>query len=284
MLLINSYNPLIKKEAKETERLTSIILELVSVQAIFLLGSSKTCTKTASIFSYDTPAASFTSHFYILVLIEKNEEHTLNSVQDIIENNLRHFIPTTAIVLNTTAFFTWLSKGHPFAVNVVRKAENLYQSESIILPLPSGINKEEQKEDYEQLFKQTKLKIEGFLASAELHKLRQEYRLSAFMLHQAAEQALRAMLIINTGLKINTHSIDKLLRYCSMFCYGLPDLFPKHNEKEKKLYSLLNKAYIDTRYKDDYSITHEELSCLTEKLKRIKELFENCKPSISENK
>lgn len=281
MSVLTSYNPIIHKEAKETELLSSIILDQVSAQAVFLLGSSKSYRKTTTIFSYDIPTASFTSHYYILVLVEKEEEHTLNAVQDKIENNLQHFVPTTAIVLSTTAFMAWLSKGHPFAVNVLEKAERLYQNEILLLPPPSTINEEEQKESNERLFKQTKLKIEGFLASAELHKLRGDNKLSAFMLHQVAEQALRAMLIINTGLKLNTHSIDKLLRYCSMFCNQLQDVFPKNNEKEKKLYALLNKAYIDTRYKDDYTITNEELSCLTEKLKRIKERFEHYKPKMA---
>lgn len=88
------------------------------------------------------------------------------------------------------------------------------------------------------------------------------------------------MLIMNTGLKVNTHSIDKLIRYGSVFCTELTAIFSKATEKEQKLCSLINKAYIDTRYKDDDSITHEELSALTEKIKRIKQLFEQCKMRI----
>lgn len=82
---------------------------------------------------------------------------------------------------------------------------------------------------------------------------------------------------MNTGLKINTHNIDKLIRYCSMFCHQLPDLFPKNNEKGKKLFSLLNKAYIHTRYRYDYNISYEALTCLTKKVKEMKVLFENYK-------
>lgn len=280
MITAHSYNPLIYKGANEIATLTSIILNCVTPAAIFLLGSSKTYRKTTSIFCYDTPTASSIAHYYLLVLVDKDEEHTLNAVQDKIENNLQHYIPATVIVLGTVAFFAWLSKGNVFAINVLEKGDRLFQSETIIFPTPSPVNEEDVKQSNDLLFKQTKLKTEGFLVSAELHKLRQEYKLSAFMLHQAAEQALRAMLIINTGLKVNTHSIDKLLRYCSMFCTQLTRIFSKETEKEKKLCSLINKAYIDTRYKDDYSITHEELSALTEKIKRIKELFEHCKMTM----
>jgi HEPN domain-containing protein len=274
MTTLHSYNTHIHYEKEETERITSLVLEHVSPQAIFLLGSSKSFTNTTTVFSYDTPTCCYTSHYYILALIKKEEEHALNSVQDKIENNLQHSIPTTAIVLSTAAFLAWLGKGHPFAVTILKKAEILYQSASIIFPMPSAVNEQKQKENNESLFTQAKNKTEGFLASAELHKIRQEYRLSAFMLHQAAEQSLRALLAIHTGLRINTHSIDKLLRYCSMFCDRLPHLFEK-SEKGKKLYSLLNKAYIHTRYKDDYSINYEELNALTEKVKIMKQLLES---------
>lgn len=40
--------------------------------------------------------------------------------------------------------------------------------------------------------------------------------MAAFMLHQAAEQALLTIFKKATGWHVNTHNIDKLLRYCSM--------------------------------------------------------------------
>jgi HEPN domain-containing protein len=274
MITISPYHPSIDLEEKEASALSSLIRQYVAVQAIFLLGSTEQYRKTTSIFSYDTPTASHTAYNYILVLIEKEDEQSINTIQDKLENNLQHFIPSTIIVQSTDAFFQSLLRGNTFAVDVLSKAAKLYQSEEIIFPIPTPINSDEVKRSNEALYKQTKQKMEGFLASAELHKLRQEYKLAAFMLHQAAEQALSAMLMINTGLKLGTHSIDKLLRCCSMFCYELPDLFPKQNEKEKKLYQLLNRAYIDTRYKEDYNITYYELTALMEKGNRIKDLFE----------
>jgi uncharacterized protein len=88
--------------------------------------------------------------------------------------------------------------------------------------------------------------VREFLAGAELHTIRVQYK-AAFMLHQAAEQASRTMLTIHIGLRINNHSIDRLIRCCSMFCFELQDVFAKKSEKEKLLFQLLQKAYIDTR-------------------------------------
>ena len=180
--------------------------------------------------------------------------------------------------MNTAAFCRWIHEGQPFAVNVTRHAEKLYRSETCLIPITASINEQEQKLPIQALFIQSGKKLDSFLAGAELFKIRQEYRLAAFMLHQAAEQALSAMLTLNTGLKINTHSIDKLIRYCSMFCPALLDLFQKNSEREKKLYALLNKAYIDTRYRDDYTINFDELSALMDKLNTVKAIFMSCKP------
>jgi HEPN domain-containing protein len=261
-------------EESEAAALSCFIRQQVSAQAIFLLGFTRSYKRTASIFNYHMPTASHATYNYILVLIEKEDEQSINAVQDKLENNLQHFTPSTVIVQSTDAFFQSLLRGNTFAVDVLNKAAKLYQSEDLIFPIPAGINEDAIKQANESLYKQAKQKIEGFLASAELHKLRQEYKLAAFMLHQSAEQALTAMLLINTGLKPGTHSIDKLLRCCSLFAYELPDLFNKQNEKEKKLCQLLNRAYIDTRYKEDFNITYHELTTLMEKLLRIKDLFE----------
>jgi len=267
----------------EKQTLVDIIKENAPAEAIFLLGQTIVQRRTETVFTCPSASLRYTSHHFLLVLVDKETEHALNAIQDKIENNLQHFRPSTVLVLPIQSFNQWLLQGHRFAFLVIRKAAKLYDAENIPFNQPAEIN-EGRSNDNRQIFTHASQKIAAFLASAELHRLRQEYKLSAFMLHQAAEQALRAMLVLNTGLKINTHSIDKLIRYGSMFCEGLHQLFPKQNEKTKKLSSLLNKAYIDTRYKDDYSISREELAALTEKVKIIKALFEKFKPGLPESR
>ncbi|MEJ7679033.1 MAG: HEPN domain-containing protein [Segetibacter sp.] len=52
-------------------------------------------------------------------------------------------------------------------------------------------------------------KVQEFLADADLYRIRQQNKMAAFMLHQAAEHALHTLLRISTGLYVNTHNIDK---------------------------------------------------------------------------
>lgn len=270
------YHSTIQNE-DEKQALVSVIKQNAPAEAIFLLGQTILQRRTESLFTQLSNSVQYTSHYFFLILINKEAEHTQNAIQDKLENNLQHFIPSTVMVLSIQSFSRWTLEGHPFASLVLKKAVKLYDAANIRFNEPVETGEAERLKENRQLCIHTTRKVEAFLASAELHRLRQEYKLSAFMLHQAAEQVLRAMLILHTGLKINTHNIDKLMRYNSMFCEGFNDLFPRQNEKMKKLYTLLNKAYIDSRYKDDYSISYEELSALTGKVKLVVELWEQHK-------
>jgi len=72
---------------------------------------------------------------------------------------------------------------------------------------------------------------------------------------------------------LNTHSIDKLLRYGSMVCYRLPGIFPRNNEKEERLFKLLQSVYLGGRYEKDYSITLCELEKIRSKVIELKEFL-----------
>jgi uncharacterized protein len=260
--------------AGETENLTAFIRGRVAPEAIFLLGRERTHRNTASIFLSGSITASHPSHYYLLLLVNKDDDHTAACVQDKLENSGQHTVPLTVMVLSTTAFVAMAGEGHSFATTVLRKAGLLYKAETFLLPVPVPGIKEQRKEENRSLYTQSLGRVKAFLAGAGLYQLRKEYRMAAFMLHQAAEQALRTLLMIRTGYQPHTHSIDKLLRYNALVCPQLAELFPQKSEGDKKLFSLLQKAYIHSRYKQDYEVTGPELASLAEKLQRLQALFE----------
>jgi HEPN domain-containing protein len=263
------------------KKLVSLLAEISDAEKIYLLGKTITESKTETIFpspfstsTSTSPSASILtspSHLYLLILVPTTEERRLNSLQDKIENNAQHLIPVTAIVLSMDQFNAWLAGGHHFSIQVLQKALLIHDAGRIPVRPCTGDRIVEESAD--QVYKQTRVRIREFLAGAELYRIRVQYKLSAFMLHQAVEQALRSLLILNTGLRINTHNIDKLVRCCSMFCCELQELFPKKNERSKRLFQLLQKAYIDARYSEEYSIRYDELMALTEKIKSLEDIF-----------
>jgi HEPN domain-containing protein len=75
-----------------------------------------------------------------------------------------------------------------------------------------------------------------------------------------------------TGLHTNTHNIDKLLRYCSMVNYQIPAIFPRNNDTNERLFQLLQKAYIDSRYKEGFKINSNDLLTIIERVKQLQQM------------
>jgi hypothetical protein len=59
-------------------------------------------------------------------------------------------------------------------------------------------------------------------------------------------------------------------------------IFPKGTQEQRERFDLLKRAYVDVRYKKDYSISKEELAWVTERVKILQELTERiCKVKIA---
>lgn len=258
----------------EQQAVTNLIATEQGVEKIFFLGSATVQRRTESLFTTVSASAGYAGHLYLLVLVTTTDGHTQACLQDKLEKRAEAVLPTTTLIIDMERFNQWLAAGHPWAACVRQRARLLYDRERIPFSQPGTVDEEALKKDQDRLFRHSRTRVTEFLAGAELFRLRVKYCMAAFMLHQAAEQALRALLILRTGLRINTHSLEKLLRYCSMFCHPLPDVFPVRTEDDKKRFGLLQKAYIDARYSEEYTITEKDLLALTEKVKRIQALFE----------
>ena len=264
---------LLTESFKDQERkLTQTILESVPADSIYLLGSTLATRRTESIFMTDAPSCRQVGHYYILVLV--SDEQDVNVVQDTIENRCRNWIPVTAMVLRTSIFNTWFAEGHRFAHTVCKIALLLHGSKPSIPTAAEPPGEEMIQQQNQSLYTEGHNKVTEFIAGTELYMIRKQTKMAAFMLHQAAEQALHTMFHIHTGMYLNTHSIDKLIRYSSMVCYQLPEIFPKNNEKNERLFQLLQKAYVGGRYKVEYEIDMMDLESIMVQIKKLKGMIQ----------
>jgi HEPN domain-containing protein len=250
-------------------RLADIVIKVAAPDTVFLLGGSDVRLRTESIFNRETPSSQHVSGCFLLVLISGTGKRDLGQWQELIEIRCSELMPVTAIVLETSTFLQWLAEGHPLPCTVLTSAVRLYDSGNISWEDVEVKKVPDAPKELKKEFDEGLARAREFLAGSELYRVRAQHGISAFMLNQAAEQALRALLKLGTGYHANTHSIDRLLRYCSLVSPQLPDIFPKNNEREKQLPQLLQKAYIDTRYKEGYKINMEDLECLTERVSRL---------------
>lgn len=255
----------------ETEKLASLICTAAPAEKIFLLGGTQMQKRTSSIFNPEQPTCKHIVHYFVLVLVNKNDEQSLTCLQDKIENNLQHFIPVTAIVINTTQFNNWLGEGHAFATDVVTKALLLYDN-GLALTAAATADATAIAQSRQQYFNKGLLMMHEFLAGAEMYRIRKQHAMAAFMLHQSVEHGLRCFMKTTTGLRTNTHNIDRLVRLCSMAVHGLAELFNKEQPEDKILMQKLQSAYIDARYKE-FSIKEHELTAIEEKVKQLMILY-----------
>ncbi len=90
------------------------------------------------------------------------------------------------------------------------------------------------------------------------------------------------MILVHTGYKPKTHNLDKLKRYVKRFSEELAGVFPDNTPEEKHLFDLLKRGYIDTRYKETYEITQEEVTTLIERVGRLLSIAEQlCREKIA---
>ena len=108
---------------------------------------------------------------------------------------------------------------------------------------------------------------------------------AAFLLHQATERFLNAIVLTFTRYKPKTHDIEKLDRQASNLHADFFTVFPRASEQQKRCFDLLKKAYIDARYKRDYAITKDELEYLAGRVRRLQDLTKRiCEEKIAEHR
>jgi HEPN domain-containing protein len=104
---------------------------------------------------------------------------------------------------------------------------------------------------------------------------------AAFELHQTAERFFACLILVYTDYKPKIHDLEKLNRQVCKLDNRFKTIFPRTNDEEERLFQLLKKAYIDSRYKLEYKITKEELEYLSQRVVKLRDLTEMaCKEKI----
>ncbi|MBS4064888.1 MAG: HEPN domain-containing protein [Chitinophagaceae bacterium] len=250
--------------------LVDCIVKAVNPEMIFLLGAAVYHRSSKSIFQTSAPVSQYMTDYILLVLLENLDNREPHEWQDKIENQ---GIPVTSIVLPMYTFNAWLKAGHRFAVNVQQSAEIIYHSGKHPSQVSYTARPHDEEIGIEKYWRDGITKAKEFLAGSELYRIRKQYAMAAFMLHQSAEQSLHTLLKVGTGYHANTHNIDRLLRYAGLVSDQISNIFPQKTEVDKQLFHLLQKAYSDARYKADYTISYDQLLCLTEKVRCMHEVL-----------
>lgn len=100
------------------------------------------------------------------------------------------------------------------------------------------------------------------------------YNKCAFNLHQAAESFYSAILLVYTHYKPKLHDLEELAEKAAAlnptFLNAIPNITPTDQEH----FQILRRAYIESRYKKDFSVSKEQLLRIAEMVKSLQEITE----------
>jgi HEPN domain-containing protein len=216
----------------------------------------------------------YESDYDILVVTKPGDVRKDYEITDQIVNRCRYRVPVNVITHDIDYVNEQLRKGQYFFSDIVKEGILLYDAGRSQFQKPKELSVEERKTIAEADFQKWFTSANEFLIDARNAYDRNSFKNSIFHLHQATERTYNAIMLVYTGYKPKTHNLDKLRSFTKEFSKELLNIFPKNNKEEEYLFDLLQKGYIDARYKDDYSINKEELSILFERYKHMQEITE----------
>lgn len=265
-----------KCNTKQLSKVIDCIAEHVNPEKIFLLGATVDHTQSENIFQGNMQPISVVREYQLLILPATDNNMNIGEWQDVVESACIQYTPVTALVVHLPVFNKWLQKGHLFAHTVYANNCLVYDAGKIPLAEPGTYDLPELHKKLAKECKEWLNRADEFMAGVEFYKRRSQFRLATFLLHQVTELTLMAAIRHKTGFKASTHDLDILLRYAIPFCSDDLNVFPQVSSNDNMLFKLLQRAYIQSRYNNGFTVKEQDFLVLQERvdklLERVQEL------------
>lgn len=205
------------------------------------------------------------SQYDVLIVTRPEEKYNDHEVWDKLQRFNGEAIRLIAVVHPLRAVQEAIQKGSRFFITVCRQGVLVYgeaKPEVGLETVPAIPGDQTRWAHHFGLAHQ-------FLSGAEHYLLNAQPSLAVFMLHQATEHACIALIYACLGYRSTTHNLSRLLALTENIGVGLSDLFPRHTEVEKELFSLLVRAYGGVRYRQSFTICLEDATMLVARVKEL---------------
>ncbi len=228
----------------------------------------------------------YESDFDLLVIVKNSQlEQNFglwNSIEQAIDAD-EDIITSVNLVVDTIHFVNArILEGNYFYTDIRREGLVLFDSGNVKLSEPGELDENQQRVLAKQNYAFWVGKAQTFLKDYQHNMEDGEHSNAAFHLHQAVEALYTALLLVATGYKPKTHNLAKIEHLLIQEVPEVAQVFPKKEEDQRKLFELLRKAYIDARYKLDYSITSQDLESLRERVSVLEQIVtEFCKERLN---
>ena len=265
------------RKRSELETIVRFICKAVRVEMIILFGSYARGDFVDCDFRYDRKEEHFTSYesdFDIMVIVQGEKKANDFHVWPRLEAQLSRKVvtPVSLVVEDIEHVNEQLSLGRYLYADMKKEGILLYDSKRFQLARAKKLTPEMKrrlaKEDCNIWFPRAK----KFFVNFEFNFEKGWNNLAAFCLHQVSEALLAGASLVLTSYKPRTHDLEKLTKRMEKIDPDFAEIFPREKGKEKRLFELLKRAYVDARYSKHYKITKRELEYLAERVKKLRKL------------
>ncbi|MEM7055821.1 MAG: HEPN domain-containing protein [Bacteroidota bacterium] len=167
-----------------------------------------------------------------------------------------------------------IEENYYFFVDIGQEGVLLYDTGRYKLSIPGAMTPAVQGQKAQEEFEYWVRKADEFWIDSQNATKRNSLEIAAFYLHQATESYYSAILLVFTDYRPRGHNLKRFSKQASGTDARFQAVFPVRNRREKELFQLLKRAYIDARYKKEYTITADELQYLSERVLLLRELTE----------
>ena len=258
----------------ELSKITTAIRETVPAEMVVLFGSYARGKWVEE--KFDDEHYRYQSDYDLLIVVENKNEVAQAKFEQEIETRLEQIetikTPVSVIVHDIQFINGRLHKRQYFFSDIEKEGVLLYTSGKYQLEEARELRPEERKkmaqEDCHYYFEEA----EKFYKLYEHAVNDNSFNVAAFLLHQTTEKLYSGILLVFTRYKPNTHDLIILRKLVNSIDNRLVKIFPFDTPENQRLFKILRKAYIDARYKQNYSITKEELKQLAQQVKELEEI------------
>jgi len=284
----------IKRLPKRTQEELTVLLDLVrksigNCQMVILFGSyargNYVLWDSNIEFGVHT---SYQSDYDILVVVtgqtkyvERKLHRITNQYHDLFAGR-RHAFPQFVVEhINTVNRNLEISQY--FFTDIVKEGVMLYNSGKHELAKPRKLSFKEIRDIAQSEFDRLYPYACNFFDLVKICLSKEDYNLSAFLLHQTCEKLYYTILMVFTNYLPKTHKVKELGGMVKRFSQELTTVFPQNTGSEKECFDLLCRSYIESRYNKDFSISQEQLEYLISRVDILRDVTERlCKEKIAE--
>jgi len=215
------------------------------------------------------------SDYDVLVVTEKKDS-ALDSLlwKKISEacRNLKLSADPRIITHDIEALNIKLAEAQYFYSGIIEEGISLFDSGNFEFAQERKLTREEEKRRAQDHFDEWFQAAESFFKGYKFYLEENDHKRAAFSLHQAAESAYKAVLLVLNNKSPKEHFLKILGNEAEKYTTLLKNIFAKITKEDEARFLLLEYAYLGGRYDPEYRITKEDLEILAIDVKKLLEL------------